>query len=79
MFGCMFWEVSRDVRGKRALIKYNWIEKTITATAITLGYFAEDIPGRLMFLIVLTNWLWIPFILWGDVSVRKLAQAEDIA
>ena len=37
MFGCMFWEVSRDVRGKHALIKYNWIEKTITATAITFG------------------------------------------
>jgi len=23
MFGCMFWETSRDVVGKRALIKYN--------------------------------------------------------
>ena len=72
MFGCMFWEVSRDVRGKHALIKYNWIEKTITATAITFGYFAGDIPGRLMFLIVLTNWLWIPFIIWSDLSIRNL-------
>ena len=25
MFGCMFWEVSRDPRGKHALAKYNWI------------------------------------------------------
>lgn len=76
MFGCMFWEVSRDVRGKVALVKYNWIEKTITATAITLGYFAGDIPERLMFLIILTNWLWIPFIVWGDLAVRRATRRE---
>jgi len=75
MFGCLFWEASRDVRGKVALLKYNWIEKTITATAITVGYFAGDVPVRLMVLIVLTNWLWIPFILWGDFAVRKAVRS----
>ena len=74
MFGCLFWEASRDVLGKRALLKYNWIEKTITATAVTVGYFAGDIPARLMLLIVATNWLWIPFILWGDIAVRRIAR-----
>ena len=72
MFGCLFWEASRDVRGKVALLKYNWIEKSITAVAITAGYFTGDIPDRLMFLIILTNWLWIPFIVWGDFAVRRL-------
>ena len=71
MFGCMFWEVGRDVRGKAALIKYNWIEKTITAIAITIGYWTGDIPVRLMVLIILTNWLWIPFIIWSDVAIRQ--------
>jgi len=71
MFGCLFWEASRDVRGKAALLKYNWIEKSITATAITLGWFAGDVPHRLMLLIVFTNWLWIPFILWVDLAVRR--------
>jgi hypothetical protein len=75
MFGCMFWEASRDVRGKVALLKYNWIEKTITATAITLGYFMGDIPWRLVVLIILTNWLWIPFIIWGDWAVRRRVRA----
>jgi hypothetical protein len=77
MFGCMFWEASRDVRGKVALLKYNWIEKTITALALTLGYFSGDIPERLMWLIVFTNWLWIPFILWGDLAVRKAIRSES--
>jgi len=75
MFGCMFWEASRDVRGKVVLLKYNWIEKTITATALTVGYFAGDIPVRLMLLILLTNWLWIPFILWGDLAMRKAVRS----
>lgn len=76
MFGCMFWEVSRDVGGKAALIKYNWIEKTITATAITLGYVLGDIPQRLMLLIIFTNWLWIPFIVWADMAVGRVATAS---
>ena len=76
MFGCMFWEVSRDVGGKAALIKYNWIEKTITATAITLGYVLGDIPRRLMLLIIFTNWLWIPFIVWADMAVGRVATAS---
>jgi hypothetical protein len=71
MFGWMFWEVSRDVRGKAALIKYNWIEKTITATVLTWGYARGDIPLRLMLLIVLTNWLWIPFIIWAQVALQR--------
>jgi len=72
MFGIMFWEVGQDVEGKAALIKYNWIEKTITASAITYGYFVlGDIPTRLMTTIVFTNWLWIPIIIWSDVQVHK--------
>jgi hypothetical protein len=79
MFGCLFWEASRDVRSKVALLKYNWIEKTITATVLTAGYFVGDIPERLMLLIILTNWLWIPFILWGDLAVRRLLKSEAAA
>jgi hypothetical protein len=71
MFGLMFWETSRDVRGKAALIKYNWIEKTITATAVTLGYTGGDVSARLMLLIVFTNWLWIPIVLSCDLRLRR--------
>jgi len=77
MFGCMFFDTSRDVIAKRHLIKYNCIEKTITASAITLGYLQGDVPPRLMLLIVLTNWLWIPAILYYDVAVRRLARRVE--
>ena len=75
MFGCMFWETSRDVVGKRALIKYNWIEKTLTATAVTIGYFSGETPVRLFLLIIFTNWLWIPIIAYYDFAIRRPHQA----
>ena len=37
LFGCMFWEVSRDVARNAPSITYSWIEKTVTPVVITLG------------------------------------------
>ena len=71
MFGCMFWEVSRNVRGKAFLAKYNWIEKTLTGIAVTSGFLGGTAPPRLMLLILLTNWLWIPYLLFLDVGLRR--------
>jgi hypothetical protein len=79
MFGVMFWETSRNVRQKVALVKYNWIEKSITAGAITLGWFAGEVPQRLMVMIVLTNWLWIPALIWFDFALRRSLVASGEA
>jgi hypothetical protein len=79
MFGVMFWETSRDVRRKAALVKYNWIEKSITAGVITLGWLAGEVPQRLMLLIVLTNWLWIPALIWFDFSLHRSMAARGDA
>jgi hypothetical protein len=79
MFGCMFWEVGRNVRGKAALIKYNWIEKTITALAVTSGFLSGEAPTRLMVLIVFTNWLWIPLILYCDRALHRAMAHEATA
>ena len=56
-------------------MKYNWIEKTLTALAVTAGYAMGEAPFRLIVLITLTNWLWIPFILWADLRLRRSAAA----
>ena len=68
MYGCMFWETSRDLYGKAPLIKYNWIEKSITAVALTFGYFGPgDVPVHGLLMIIATNWLWIPVLIAFDV------------
>jgi hypothetical protein len=79
MFGCMFWETGRELRRKSVLFKYNWIEKSIVATVVTAAYFAGEAPARLMISVILTNWLWIPVILYYDVAVRRLMRSDAIA
>ncbi len=71
MFGCMFWEVSCDVFAKRALVKYNWIEKTITGAAVTLGWAAGEAPAALMGMIVMTNWIWVPVLIYVGVALGR--------
>ena len=76
MFGIMFWDTSTNVLEKRHLVRYNWLEKTITATVVTVGFIAGDVPIRLMVLIFLTNWLWIPAIAYYDLALRRVAKAS---
>jgi len=76
MIGCMFWETGCNIRGKRALIKYNWIAKSIVAISTKLGYFSGDVTVRLMALIMLTNGVWIPFMLYFDLAIRKEAKSH---
>ncbi len=73
MFGAMFWEISRDMYGKRHLIKYSWIEKCITAASITIGYFSGNVPGIMFALIVFTDYLWIPVFMYYDFEMRRIA------
>jgi len=35
---------------------------------ITIAYISGQVPPRLMILVVLTNWLWIPLILAYDIA-----------
>jgi hypothetical protein len=79
MFGCMFWETGRDVRKKSVLFKYNWIEKSVVAVVVTVAYLAGDAPPRLMASVFLTNWLWIPVIIYYDLAVRRLIRDATIA
>ena len=76
MFGCMFWEISRNVYGKRALVKYNWIEKTITGSAVAWGWAAGEAPLALMGMIVITNWIWIPVLIYVDLALRPGRPAD---
>jgi len=71
MFGCMFWEISRDMQRKRALIKYSWIEKSVTAISVTLGFFGGSAPAAVFVLVIFTDWLWIPIFAYYDVQVRR--------
>jgi hypothetical protein len=40
---------------------------------------AGEAPPRLMVLIVLTNWLWIPIVLWADLALRRAIRTSAAA
>ena len=79
MFGAMFWEISSDMDGKRHLIKYAWIEKSITALNVTIGYVSGRAPGEIVILIIFTDYVWIPVFLYYDwlVSARARRQHRE--
>jgi hypothetical protein len=81
LWGCMFWEISRDLRARKHMIKYTWIEKSITAISVThalrnycaAGALIQCIRSeyaRCFLLVVFTDWLWIPLFLYYDAITR---------
>jgi len=73
MFGAMFWEISNDFVKKRSLIKYAWIEKSVTAFSVTLGFATGNVPISLFMLILFTDYLWIPIFIHFQRKAKRLA------
>lgn len=71
MFGIMFWEISNDLFQKRYLIKYSWIEKCVTATSVTIGYFTGNVPNVFFILIIFTDYFWISLFFYYDLKMRR--------
>jgi hypothetical protein len=45
---------------------------------ITIAYMNGQAPQRLMILIVLTNWLWIPLILAYDIAQGQALRMQPV-
>lgn len=73
MFGAMFWEISNDLIRKRSLIKYAWIEKSVTAFSVTVGFATGNVPLIMFVLILFTDYLWIPIFIYFQRKANRLA------
>lgn len=70
LWGVMFWEISRDLRGRRRMIKYAWIEKCVTAASVTIAYAKGQVGLPCLALIAVTDYLWIPLFFYYDAITR---------
>jgi hypothetical protein len=70
LWGCMFWEISRDLRGRRPMLKYAWIEKCVTAASVTIAFASGQVGWMCFGLILYTDYLWIPLFSYFDVIMR---------
>jgi len=75
MFGFMFQEIAADPLGKRALIRYGWAEKLVSASAITVGYRAGDAPRSLLALLTVSDWAMILPIAYAKHRLDAIAAA----
>lgn len=71
--GCASWEAGRQVGARAILLKYLWIEKAIVGLTVLVGHLAGEAPPSLMGLVMLTNLLWVPPLLYSDLALRRLA------
>jgi hypothetical protein len=78
MFGCMFWEISNDPIGKRALIKYSWIEKCVTGTSVTIAWVTGNVPLIFFLFVCYTDWFWVPLFAYFDRRVKALTAGEAL-
>jgi hypothetical protein len=77
LWGVAFWEISRDPIRAYPLVKYSWLEKTVTSSSILVGWLIGDIPGRLLVGVVFTDMIWIPLFIWVHLGLRPLVEAAD--
>lgn len=77
MFGFMFEEIARDPIGKRALIRYGWAEKLVSATAITIGYRAGDAPRASLALLTISDWAMILPFLYAKQRLDAIAEQRS--
>jgi len=74
LWGVMFWEISRDLIRAAPMIKYSWLEKSITSTSVLVAYFSKNVPTPFLVSIVFTDIIWIPIFIWIQVTVAGYSE-----
>jgi len=76
MFGFMFHEIAADPVGKRALIRYGWAEKLVSAVAITVGYRRGDAPKAALAMLTLADWAMILPFAYAEHRLNAIAREQ---
>lgn len=75
LWGVMFWEVSRNLVAKRAMLKYTYLEKVVTSTSVVVAAVIGDVPGRFLVGVAFTDIVWIPLFAWVHWQVAARGRA----
>lgn len=75
LWGVMFWEISSDPVARRSMIKYSWLEKSVTSAAVTSAWRSGNVPTRFMASIVVSDVIWIPVFVVLQLRLRSVTDA----
>lgn len=60
LWGVMFWEISTDIIEKISMIKYSYLEKSITSISVLIAFLMGNVPVSFLIMIIITDIIWIP-------------------
>lgn len=60
LWGVSFWQISTDPDAAYPLLRYSWLEKSVTSTSVLVAYARGRVPGRVAAGVVFTDVVWIP-------------------
>lgn len=78
LWGVSFLEIARDPMQAYPLVKYSWLEKSITSASVIIAFLIGDVPGRFLVTICVTDVIWIPLFISVHVRLAALRQTERI-
>ena len=74
VFGGLYYEISRDPLRNRNLIKYGWIAKAVSFTAVTYDFLmGHGSHFAIWLFFVIEDFIWIPSFVYYDLRMRALA------
>jgi hypothetical protein len=74
VFGGLYYEISRDPLRNRNLIKYGWIAKAVSFTAVSYDFLMGQGSHLAIWLFfVVEDFVWIPSFIYYDLRMRALA------
>jgi hypothetical protein len=71
LWGVMFWEISGDVVGRRRLIKYSYLEKSVTSISVLVAVATGNLVPANAVGIFFTDIIWIPAFVLIHLAVRR--------
>jgi hypothetical protein len=83
LWGVMFWEIARDPIKKQALVKYSYLEKTVTSASVVAAVALHNkqksakLPLRVLAGVSLTDIVWIPLFMRAHGKLRALSRGQD--
>jgi hypothetical protein len=76
LWGISFLEIAGNAMQAYPLVKYSWLEKSITSASVIIAFVIGDVPGRFLVAICITDVIWIPLFISVHIGLAGLRQAE---
>jgi hypothetical protein len=77
LWGVSFVEIARDPLGAYRLVKYSWLEKSVTSTSVVVAFAIGDVSRRFLAGVVVTDIIWIPLFVWIQTGLRRVRTAPE--